>query len=166
MKRAAAVILCFVFLFNCAGWQYVFLSMQVKVHEKNWSNSSITSSEPENYFVIKEDGKVLHLNTHELMHSGKLFDIISIEKMADGIKYICRQDAKEDALIASFLKTNSNSKDENTTLKTVIIKGSVEYVATFNHLTTGDETLSLRHVNIVFALSAKSSPPPFSPPEA
>src|SRR3569832_903257 len=103
MKRAAAALLSIVFQFNCAGCQCIFLWQQKRMHEQNWNNK-----ENENSFTVRGENSALIMNGHELLVDGKLCDIISVKKTAHGIEYVCKEDAKENALVAEFVKSNSD----------------------------------------------------------
>jgi hypothetical protein len=161
MKRAITVLLSLIFLFNCTGYNLIFFSLQNKMHRENWNNHSV-----ENSFIVSKGNKVILINEHELLVNGKVCDIICCEKTDEGTKYVCREDAKENELLALFAKTSEDKKDSCSSIKSFTAKTIVEFIMPSQLTVKNTLSISSYLIFIPGRSMAYCSSPPFSPPEA
>jgi hypothetical protein len=161
MKRASIVLLCIVFLFNCAGWQCIFFYLQNELHEANW-NETI---EDETLVAIPSASDITFVNPHEISLQGRLYDIIKVERTTSGTVYTCKQDEKEEALLSTLTHESfSPTKDRTSGERTLILKTHFEFLL--------PDRVFIEHQKQEFAIMPNDVPalktllkPPFSPPE-
>jgi len=104
MKKAASILLLFVFLFNSVGYLIVFKTMQyhAKKEIKSIIKNNLKSAELVEFsFSEKDLKKIVWLEKgKEFIFNGTLYDIVKTEKIDEKTLFFCINDKQEEKLFA------------------------------------------------------------------
>lgn len=120
MKKAIAIVLFFIFLFNTAGYFIAFKAAEYQV--KNEINSQIKSGlineELTSITIDKKDiGNIdWEESGKEMVYRNERYDIVKTTETATSITYVCINDKKEETLFAN-LDEHVNTHIANAPLK-------------------------------------------------
>ena len=174
MKNLAAIFLLSIFLFNTAGYYFVFKAAQYEVKstiQNEIKSGQFNSSELEVVTIPKAN-----LNEIEWLESGKemrfngqLYDIVNSKKNSESITFYCINDTKEKSLFSKLedhinthvisnnpLKNESSKKLLDTVVK-LYFSNQISF-SVFQNSSTINYFIS----NLIYtpALLETNSPPP------
>lgn len=117
-RKTVAILLLSCFLMNAIG--YVGLYALMRWHIVHEISELIERHDSEDYSELilskkqidSADGQFTRINKHEFRYKGKMYDIVSQNKIGDSIRYTVIHDRK-DELNFDRLATNTNLQDQS-----------------------------------------------------
>ena len=124
MKKAVTLFLLFIFLFNTAGYYFVYKSAQYRVKKEMQSEiiSAVNSGKLKNITINKNNLQDIEWleNGKEMRYNNQFYDIVKSSETFSTITFYCINDTKEDALftnleehINTHVASNKPIKNEN-----------------------------------------------------
>ena len=121
MKKTAAILLCFILLFDSFGYILVYISLNSRYKEEieEILNGELTQQEleliviPRNTSNLSENGTLNLSSLKEIQYEGMMFDVYSGEIIGDSIYLYCYHDFKEESLLKklnTYVESKSNEK--------------------------------------------------------
>ncbi len=105
MKRAIAIVILSLYLYNFVGYLALFAFLQYRVRAD--MKTKIKSSVPESELVLLafpsqalEEGScaLQWLDDHEFRYDGNMYDIVGVHLRADSTFFLCLNDTQEEKL--------------------------------------------------------------------
>ena len=123
MKKVLILALLPVFLFSIIGWQWMF-AIQIYKHQLTEWRADYDEQNLEVITVKAGDGRkdTYILNSHELFHHGKFFDIRYKKKNGTETIYFCHADNEEGKLFTSLDSKLKDEQDHSTSAKQKLMK--------------------------------------------
>ena len=106
MKKAVTLFLLSIFLFNTAGYYFVYKSAQYRARNEMQSqiNSAVNSGKLKNITINKNNLQDIEWleNGKELRYNNQLYDIVKSSETFNTITFYCINDTKEEALFTNL----------------------------------------------------------------
>ena len=176
MKRALAILITLLFLFNTMGYYFVFLftrqmvrnEMQQSIKAGSYGRSSVVMdiSNPSKNPDFKRISK------DEFLYKDKLYDIISESVSPDRVVFVCIHDMKEDRLFATLHHFNDASSGQNDQSRAkhalALIYHVIKLAAVAGTPYAPDPAIpqTISYNSIFYSLSSIFYSPPSPPPES
>jgi hypothetical protein len=109
VKKGLAIFLCSAVLFNTVGFIILFSSATYKWKEFV-AEELIKRTSDDNLVKIIDNSTVQHINKHEIISSGKLYDVARVTRQKGVTVLYCYYDNKEESMNAQLF----NGIEQNT----------------------------------------------------
>lgn len=132
MKKILSIFLCCAVLFNTLGFIILFSTVITK-----WkiaiAEELEKKSNAEELIKVTDNATVQHINGHEIIFNGKLYDIACVSRVGDATVLYCYHDTKEENMDAQLangiqLNTDTPASHSQSPLKSHIKSGVSDYL--------------------------------------
>ena len=115
MKRILSLALLFLFLFNVAGYYFLFL-MLVPANRNEMRNTLLQHTSLETIRIHKSKLHTVSFKDggREILYHGEMYDVKSRSEKGDYILFTCKHDSKETKLLAGLNKYAKSNSSSNT----------------------------------------------------
>lgn len=111
--KISSILLCGLLIYNSLGYFLVISVMRMAIHQQKWTQLTNLPDEELTVFVFAKnntDARLKIVDDHEIIVDGKLYDIIRKTEARMQIKYFCKYDHEEEALIVKTRLFNSQAQ--------------------------------------------------------
>jgi len=169
LKKTISILLLLLFLYNVAGYYFVFkiLQMDIRSDAKEQIEKSLKKDQLEEIVIFpgKTDKEIKWIRDgKEFSYKNKMYDIVKTEKKQDKIIFYCLNDEKEEMLFANLDNYVKRKRSEKRNINNVISKNITNYF--FESLEKLNTSSKSEIIRLVFNITPNSlqkevlSPPP------
>ena len=110
LKKALAISLLFLFLFNALGY-YVIFELNKFLIKKEMRSMAFGKPSAMTVLIVPDaenNGDLRRIDKHEILYKNRMYDIIREVKKGRCVTFYCIRDTREENLLAGFKKNSTN----------------------------------------------------------
>lgn len=148
MKKVFAIVLCGAVLFNTVG--FIILFSTASFEWKQFIADELEKKNSTEHLVrLTDNSTIHHLNNHEILSAGKLYDVARVTKENGSTVLYCYHDNNEERMDAQLFKgiqQNTDNSAQNSAPSKSLVKQAVNDYLPEKKMELSFSTLSLNNI--------------------